>query len=147
MKGKDDPPYRLSITWVRRENEHHHGKALRETLKSTLTSSAQRGQRSERIKDETKTISKAQSVVPQRAKGEKLKVHNSGLREVLRRFRLTQARAREIPPYAVFSDAVLDQLITDQPSNRQSFLAIKGLGPAKWANYGTLILEIIEEHC
>jgi superfamily II DNA helicase RecQ len=70
----------------------------------------------------------------------------SGLREELRRYRLSQARLREIPPFAVFSDAVLDALVDDHPQSQQSFLAIRGLGPAKWAQYGSDILEIIGNH-
>ena len=70
----------------------------------------------------------------------------SGLREELRRYRLSQARLREIPPFAVFSDAVLDALVDDYPQSQQSFLAVRGLGPAKWAQYGSDILEIISNH-
>ena len=36
MQGKLDPPFRLKVTWVRKEKEHHQGRALRETLNQAL---------------------------------------------------------------------------------------------------------------
>jgi superfamily II DNA helicase RecQ len=46
----------------------------------------------------------------------------------------------------VFTDAVLSALERDMPQSQQSFLAIRGLGPAKWAQYGADLLKIIEKH-
>ena len=153
MQGKLEPPFRLKITWVRKEKEHHQGRALRETLNQALKpkrnskrSKTYRnyGLREEAAASVSTSKSMKRSAVSSSAR-KKSSQETKGLREKLRRFRTSQARAREIPPYAVFSDAVLEQLLLIKPNNQSTFLSIKGLGPAKWANYGAAILELIEE--
>jgi superfamily II DNA helicase RecQ len=61
----------------------------------------------------------------------------------LRQFRTEQARLRQVPPYVIFSDRVLNAILDERPSSRETFLAIKGLGPSKWAHFGQQILEMI----
>ena len=159
MQGKLDPPFRLKVTWVRKEKEHHQGRALRETLNQALrprnTASRSKGAQSFNLDARTGKISPTKpstakvSGISNSTKTSNKQTANSnenkGLKEKLRRFRTSQARAREIPPFAVFSDAVLEQLLLVKPKNQSAFLAIKGLGPGKWANYGTAIIELIEE--
>ena len=44
------------------------------------------------------------------------------------------------PAYTVFSNATLELLAVDPPVDRDSFLAVKGLGPAKWQAFGEAVL-------
>jgi len=61
----------------------------------------------------------------------------------LRRYRTEQARARQVPPYVVFSNEILEAFVSRQPRTRDEFLQIKGVGPHKWANFGQDIINII----
>ena len=149
MQGKIDPPFRLKVTWIRKEKDHHQGRALRETLNQALSPKGrQKKTKTTRVYDlgrQSENRSSASNPSKKAGSSTTFIKEKNGLKEKLRRFRTSQARAREIPPFAVFSDAVLEQLLVIKPINQNSFLSIKGLGPAKWANYGAAILEIIEE--
>ena len=46
--------------------------------------------------------------------------------------------------YRMFSNDVLMNLAALRPASESEFLAIKGLGPAKFAQFGREILELIE---
>jgi ATP-dependent DNA helicase RecQ len=58
--------------------------------------------------------------------------------EQLRAFRLRLARGK--PAYTVFSNATLELLAAAPPTDRESFLAVKGLGPARWQAFGEELL-------
>jgi ATP-dependent DNA helicase RecQ len=48
--------------------------------------------------------------------------------------------ARGRPAYTVFSNETLELLARCPPTDRRAFLAIKGLGPAKWERFGAALL-------
>lgn len=144
MSGKADPAFRLEKRWVQLELRSRGGAGLTTTqargaLNSTLSP-----------KDTTKASPKpkkrSSKALGSTSRRDAQTEETGGLREALRRYRLAQAREREIPPFAVFSDAVLGALVADTPKDQHGFLAIRGLGPAKWAQYGIDILRIIQEH-
>ncbi len=58
--------------------------------------------------------------------------------EVVRRLRTELAGGK--PAYTVFSNATMELLALDPPVDRDSFLAVKGLGPAKWQAFGEAVL-------
>ena len=155
MSGKAEPAFRLERSWIQLEMQSH-AQSTQSSARTAQTaargwaskkrassSSAARAQSKSPWRDSARASS-PQSAAPTPSTGRH--AEPSGLREALRRYRLSQARLREIPPFAVFSDAVLDALVEDRPQSRQGFLAIRGLGPAKWAQYGADILEKIGEH-
>ncbi len=61
----------------------------------------------------------------------------------LRRYRTEKAREQQVPPYVVFSNEILEALVSRQPTTREDFLQLKGVGPHKWANFGQDIINII----
>ena len=63
--------------------------------------------------------------------------------ERLRALRRTIADAERVPPYVVFSDAVLRELARRVPKNEREMLAISGVGPAKIERYGARFLEAV----
>ena len=63
--------------------------------------------------------------------------------ERLRRLRLELAAGK--PAYTVFSNAVLEDLARARPRDQAGFLAIKGLGAAKWERFGEAILGALGE--
>ena len=60
---------------------------------------------------------------------------------VLRAWRAQRAAGK--PAYVVFPDSVLAALATAPPRSEDEFLAIKGLGPAKWKAFGPEIIELL----
>ena len=49
------------------------------------------------------------------------------------------------PPYYILSTTTVKLLASARPTNREEFLAIKGLGDAKWDRFGVEILSLIHE--
>ena len=63
--------------------------------------------------------------------------------ERIREWRLGEARTREVPAYAVFSDRTMLTLAAVKPTNRAELLTIPGIGPARLERYGDSILEVL----
>ena len=63
--------------------------------------------------------------------------------EMLRQWRTEQARAREVPPYVVFSDKTLRALAAHRPASEADLLAVPGIGPGKAELYGKALLELL----
>ncbi|MDP2644425.1 MAG: ATP-dependent DNA helicase RecQ [Desulfobacterales bacterium] len=65
------------------------------------------------------------------------------VRASLAEWRLKEAQRRKIPAFRIFSDKTLDQLASDRPTDPESLLEVKGVGPFLSNQYGDKILEII----
>ncbi|MES2462942.1 MAG: ATP-dependent DNA helicase RecQ [Armatimonadota bacterium] len=68
------------------------------------------------------------------------------LLETLKRWRRELAQADNVPPYVVFADKVLIGVAAKQPTNEFDLLEIPGIGPAKAAKYGDIVLEMVRKH-
>jgi ATP-dependent DNA helicase RecQ len=60
----------------------------------------------------------------------------------LRRWRKGLARDLELAPFIIFNDATLLGLAAALPTNRESFLAVKGTGEVRWERFGPKVVEI-----
>jgi ATP-dependent DNA helicase RecQ len=63
----------------------------------------------------------------------------------LKLVRLRIARAREVPPYVVFSDKTLRVLVKDRPTDPGALLRCHGVGEYKLEEYGEAFLKAIRE--
>ncbi len=72
---------------------------------------------------------------------------DEGLFEALRKLRKSIANKRGVPAYVVFDDAALRDMARRRPSNLDAFLAVKGVGERKRAQYGHPMLEAIRDYC
>lgn len=61
----------------------------------------------------------------------------------LRKWRTEQARAKQLPPYVIASDAVLRAIEEAKPGDLTQLQAIRGIGAAKAATYGADILQVV----
>ena len=68
------------------------------------------------------------------------------LLDTLKSWRRGLAQADNVPPYVVFADKVLMGLAAKQPTNEFDLLEIPGIGPAKAAKYGDIVLEMVRKH-
>jgi ATP-dependent DNA helicase RecQ len=67
--------------------------------------------------------------------------------EELRQLRWKLATQLQVPPYRVFSDAVLRDLARQRPSTPEKMRLISGVGDYKLRDYGADFLAAIREHC
>ncbi len=65
--------------------------------------------------------------------------------DALRSLRTELAQQRKIPPYCVLHDRTLHAIAATRPASAEALLAVKGIGPAKMADYGERILAAVKE--
>ena len=66
--------------------------------------------------------------------------------EDLKAVRRQLAEAQDIPPYMVFHDATLLEMIAIRPANDTQLLEVSGVGQAKLQQYGAAFLEVLKKH-
>ncbi|WP_300668164.1 DNA helicase RecQ [Desulfoluna sp.] len=64
----------------------------------------------------------------------------------LKSYRKETAKEAGVPPYLVFNDATLADIIDKMPLDDIELLAVSGIGQQKLSSYGDEILAIIDEH-
>lgn len=74
----------------------------------------------------------------------KLKAPSTGLFEHLRAVRKAIAACDHIPPYVVFSDATLRDMVAVHPTTLDEMRTVKGVGEVKLERYGSEFLEAIQ---
>ena len=62
----------------------------------------------------------------------------------LKAWRLEIARAQKVPPYVVFNDRSLRSIARARPRDTIDLGRIHGVGPAKIASYGRVVLEVVK---
>jgi len=93
-----------------------------------------------------RTVQVGESVKPARSrKAEKTARTNTGdpLFEALRTLRKRLADEAGMPPYIIFNDASLWDMVQRQPKTLQEFSTIIGVGQAKLARYGGQFVDLI----
>jgi ATP-dependent DNA helicase RecQ len=63
--------------------------------------------------------------------------------EALRECRRQLAAEHNVPPYVIFHDATLRQMLAERPADREGLLGISGVGQAKLERYGERFLEVL----
>jgi len=66
--------------------------------------------------------------------------------EALREQRLSLAEELGVPPYIIFHDNTLNEMVKTRPENLERMQYISGVGEQKLKKYGQLFLDIIESH-
>jgi ATP-dependent DNA helicase RecQ len=64
--------------------------------------------------------------------------------QALREARMRIAREQGVPPYVIFHDATLLELLRMKPRNRGEMAEISGVGAAKLERYGAAFIEVLE---
>ena len=65
--------------------------------------------------------------------------------DALRALRKSLAEAHGVPPYVVFHDATLREMVSARPRNRQEMLAISGIGDSKLERFGEDFLQLLAD--
>ncbi|MDP2289134.1 MAG: ATP-dependent DNA helicase UvrD2 [Actinomycetota bacterium] len=69
--------------------------------------------------------------------------HDEQTFEALRQWRLQLSREREVPAYVVCTDATLMAIAEQQPQTLDELASIPGIGPAKLAEFGEALLDLV----
>ena len=73
-----------------------------------------------------------------------VELEDEPLLEALRALRKSISDEENIPPYVVFHDVTLAELIEQRPSSLAELLDITGVGQAKLQKYGQRILDVLQ---
>lgn len=73
-------------------------------------------------------------------------VEDDELFNKLRELRSDLADEKNLPPYVIFSDQTLKEMVEKQPDSSLEFLQIKGVGQNKLDKYGELFMTTIKRH-
>ena len=65
--------------------------------------------------------------------------------DALKAWRLTQARAADVPAFVIFTDATLVAVASSRPATESQLLAVAGIGAVKAQRFGEQLLRIVEE--
>lgn len=64
----------------------------------------------------------------------------------LRGLRKQLAQANSVPPYVIFSDTTLKEMLVKRPLSKREMLCVNGVGDIKLERFGDAFLELICEH-
>jgi ATP-dependent DNA helicase RecQ len=70
---------------------------------------------------------------------------DEALWQALRARRLALAKEQGLPPYVIFHDATLQEMVRRRPHDRLEFARIPGVGRSKLERYGDIFLAVIAE--
>ena len=63
--------------------------------------------------------------------------------EALRAWRAAEAKQQAIPPYVIFHDSVLREIVAARPASLEELGQIKGVGTSKQQRYGAAVLTVL----
>ena len=105
-----------------------------------------RGEETLTLREETKIAKRERSPAKSREDGFEIGPGNSALWEALREARRSIAEEAGVPPYVVFHDATLKELVRLRPDTPEAMLRVHGIGQAKLERYGEAFLAVIAAH-
>ena len=69
----------------------------------------------------------------------------ASLFEALRALRANLAREQNLPPYVVFHDSALREMVALRPTTLNEFARVPGVGETKLKRYGPAFLEVLRQ--
>ncbi|TDR18362.1 DNA helicase RecQ [Marinicella litoralis] len=72
--------------------------------------------------------------------------HDIILWEALKKLRTDLASDQGVPPYVIFSDASLLEMVRKRPVEGEKFMYISGVGEYKLAKYGEVFIQVIKDN-
>lgn len=100
-----------------------------------------------KITDEDKNVERQEKRKKKATRTEISTNTGNKLFERLRELRLEIAREEKMPPYIIFSDKTLIDMVAKIPMSREEMLRVSGVGDHKYMKYGKQFLDVIQECC
>lgn len=75
-----------------------------------------------------------------------IELEDEPLWEALRTLRLELAREQDVPPYVIFHDATLREMLARRPTEVAALAAVPGIGEKKRDAYGRTFVELIDQY-
>ncbi|PID26821.1 MAG: DNA helicase RecQ [Candidatus Cloacimonadota bacterium] len=72
--------------------------------------------------------------------------YDNKLFETLRKLRTEIAEKENLPPFVIFSDAVLREISTHLPTDKDGMLNVKGVGEKKLKSYGEIFIGVVKKY-
>ncbi|SES97247.1 ATP-dependent DNA helicase, RecQ-like [Natronincola peptidivorans] len=72
---------------------------------------------------------------------------DEGLFNQLKELRYRIAQEKSIPPFMIFHDKTLKEIAAYLPQEKESFLAVNGVGAKKYENYGKDFIDLVQSYC
>jgi ATP-dependent DNA helicase RecQ len=101
-----------------------------------------RGEESIQLRRERKILSTGQT----RRAGVEIAAEDQGLWHALRACRKQLAETLGVPPYVIFHDATLREMLQRRPLNARELLMVNGVGDSKLERFGEEFLAVIREY-
>ena len=95
------------------------------------------------IKEKLKQDNKTTEKLPSKDRFELKNQPDQDLFNLLRAKRLEISKAQKLPPYIIFHDRTLLEMVKYRPKSMSEMLKISGVGEAKFKSYGEAFLEVI----
>ncbi|MCY3623995.1 MAG: DNA helicase RecQ [Gammaproteobacteria bacterium] len=105
-----------------------------------------RGEETLTLREETKIAKRERAPAKSRDDGFEIAVGDTALWEALRETRRKIAAEAGVPPYVVFHDTTLKELVRLRPDSPDAMLRVHGVGQAKLERYGDAFLGVIAAH-
>jgi len=127
--------------YLRADPERFGGLVLTESSRSVLKGSEAVELREDPLLPKARRSKK--SKVGAKAEMPEIAITDIHLWEALRVCRQELAKQHDVPPYVIFHDSTLRQMVQEKPTDEDALLAISGVGQAKLDRYGNWFLEVI----
>ena len=124
---------------LRVDPERFGALVLTEASRSVL-----RGERKLELREDP-VVAKSRRRKGKSSGGEEVAITDIKLWNALRDCRQRLATEHSVPPYVIFHDSTLRQMLSDRPDNADALLEISGVGQAKLQRYGNEFLEVIRQ--
>lgn len=72
--------------------------------------------------------------------------HDQVLWETLRTKRMELALAQNVPPYVIFLDSTLEDMVLQHPHTLAEFARLSGVGTHKLERYAQIFIDVLDEH-
>ena len=105
-----------------------------------------KGEESISLRKDISTAGKSSGESKRRKSKYQIKDGQAQLWEALRACRKQLADEQGVPPYVIFHDATLMEMMEYKPTEEEQLLKVSGVGESKLEKYGKMFLKVIREH-
>jgi len=166
LTGKDAPRIQqfghdtLNVFGIGRELDHKQWRTVfRQLISRNLLSVDVEGHGSLQLTERCRAVLRGEEVLQLRKESKRATASRKGrksftpdnapdnaLWDALRDCRKKLAEEHGVPPYVIFHDATLMQMMEQQPQDRNQFLNLNGVGESKCDKYADAFLQVIKQH-